>query len=191
MFVLGHNIIVALPMRTRHVLSNGRPTLLQPCENELTIKEPPVPHLPATHPLDYSGNNIFTLTPHDNKQGWSTEDRAFLQEMNKEFKKNGDGNWEAPLPFRSQRPRLPNNRAMALDRANRFDASLRRDPLKRKHFLDFMQKLFDNKHVEIAPPVEMDEEVWYLPVFGVYHPRKPDQIRGVFDSSAAFRGLFE
>ncbi|XP_078311581.1 uncharacterized protein LOC144618784 [Crassostrea virginica] len=172
-----------------YILSNGRPSLLQPCENELTIKEPPVPHMSATHPLDYSGNNIFTLTPHDNKQGWSTEDRAFLQEMNKEFKKNGDGNWEAPLPFRSQRPRLPNNRAMALDRANRFDASLRRDPLKRKHFLDFMQKLFDNKHVEIAPPVEMDEEVWYLPVFGVYHPRKPDQIRGVFDSSAAFRGL--
>ena len=109
MFVLGHNIIVALPMCTRHVLSNGRPTLLQPCENELTIKEPPVPHLPATHPLDYSGINIFTLTPHDNNQGLSTEDRAFLQEVNKEFKKNADGNWEAPLPLRSQRPRLPNN----------------------------------------------------------------------------------
>ena len=45
------------------------------------------------------------------------------------------------------------------------------------------------KDVEIAPPVERDEEVWYLPVFGVYHPRKPDQIRGVFDSSAAFCGL--
>ena len=140
----------------------------------------------ATH---YSDNNIFTLTPHDNHQGWSTEDRAFLQEMNKEFKKNGDGDWEAPLPFRSQLPREPNNRAMALDRTNRFDACLRRDPLKRKHFLDLMQKLFDNKHVEIALPVERDEEVWYLLVFGVYHPRKPDQIIGVFDSSAAFRGL--
>ena len=55
-------------------------------------------------------------------QGLSTEDRAFLQEMTKEFKKNADGYWEVPLPFRSQRPRSPNNRAMALDRASRFDA---------------------------------------------------------------------
>lgn len=52
-----------------------------------------------------------------------------------------------------------------------------------------MQKLFDHKHVEVALPVYEEEEVWYLPVFGVYHPRKPDQIRGVFDSSATFRGL--
>ena len=78
---------------------------------------------------------------------------------------------------------------MALDRSNRFDANLRRDPPKQKHFLDFMQKLFDNKHVEIAPPVERDYDVWYLPVFCVYHPCKPDQIRGVIDSSAAFWGL--
>ena len=66
------------------------------------------------------------------------------------------------LPLRNQRLRLPNNRAMALDRANRFDAYLRRDPLKRKHFLDFTQKQFNNKHVEIAPPVEKDKKVWYL-----------------------------
>lgn len=28
------------------------------------------------------------------------------------------------------------------------------------------------------------EEAWYLPIFGVYHPKKPTQIRVVFDSSA-------
>lgn len=31
-------------------------------------------------------------------------------------------------------------------------------------------------------------QVWYLPHFGVYHPRKPSQIRVVFDSSAEFKG---
>lgn len=29
----------------------------------------------------------------------------------------------------------------------------------------------------------------YLQLFGVYHPKKPDQIRGVFDSSAKFKGV--
>ncbi|XP_056017069.1 uncharacterized protein LOC125663253 [Ostrea edulis] len=171
------------------VLSNERPSLLQPCENELKVKEVVTSKVPAKHSLDYTGDNIFLLTPHDNKQGMSTEDKVFLEGMDREFKKNIEGNWEAPLPFRNQRPCLPNNRAMALGRANRFDANLRRDPVKCRHFLDFMQKLFDHKHVETAPPVGKDEEVWYLPVFGVYHPRKPDQIRGVFDSSATFHGL--
>ena len=72
---------------------------------------------------------------------------------------------------------------------NRFDANFRRDPLKRNHFLDFIQKLYNNKHVEIAPLIERDEEVWYLHFFDVYNPRKPDQIRGVSDSSATFCGL--
>lgn len=34
-----------------------------------------------------------------------------------------------------------------------------------------------------------DGRVWYLPHFGVYHPKKPDQIRVVFDSSAEFQGV--
>jgi hypothetical protein len=41
---------------------------------------------------------------------------------------------------------------------------------------------------EIAPK-DIPGECWYLPLFGVYHPRKPDQIRGVFDSSAIFEGV--
>ena len=32
-------------------------------------------------------------------------------------------------------------------------------------------------------------KIWYLPHFGVYHPRKPDQIRVVFDSSAEYQGV--
>lgn len=58
---------------------------------------------------------------------------------------------------------------MALDIAKSFNVSSQRDPVKQKHFIDFEQKLFDHKHVEVAPPVHKEEEVWYLPVFGVYH----------------------
>lgn len=49
-----------------------------------------------------------------------------------------------------------------------------------------MQNLIDNKHAEIAPKLDETVESWYLPVFGVYHPRKPEKIRCVFDSSAKF-----
>ncbi|VDI30798.1 Hypothetical predicted protein [Mytilus galloprovincialis] len=52
-----------------------------------------------------------------------------------------------------------------------------------------MSKILDNNHAELAPPLGEHEECWYLPLFGVYHPKKPDQIRGVFDSSAKCNGV--
>lgn len=52
-----------------------------------------------------------------------------------------------------------------------------------------MQKIFDSGQAEIAPPLEEKQERWYLPIFGVYHPQKPGQIRVVFDSSAKYEGL--
>ncbi len=47
-----------------------------------------------------------------------------------------------------------------------------------------------NKHAELAPPLQPEEECWYLPKFGVYHPMKPGKIKVVFDSSAQCEGIF-
>lgn len=52
-----------------------------------------------------------------------------------------------------------------------------------------MQHVLDNNHAELAPPLIQGTECWYLPTFEVYHPRKPDQIRVVFDSSAQYKGI--
>lgn len=59
----------------------------------------------------------------------------------------------------------------------------------REHFVEFMQKIFDNDQAEPAPTLKEGQECWYLPVFGVYHPQKPGKIRVVFDSSAQFQGI--
>ena len=67
-------------------------------------------------------------------------------------------------------------------------SSLRRDPHKKQHFITFMKGIFDAGHAELAPLLQ-GEECWYLPVFGIYHLKKPDQIRGVFDSSAKYNGV--
>lgn len=52
-----------------------------------------------------------------------------------------------------------------------------------------MQRVFNSKHAEETPQLASNEECWYLPIFGVYHPPKPGQIPAVFDSSAQFQGL--
>jgi hypothetical protein len=59
----------------------------------------------------------------------------------------------------------------------------------KRHFIDFMQKMLDNDQAEPSPPLEGDKEHWYLPIFGVYHPQKPEQIRVAFDSSAKCQGV--
>lgn len=154
------------------VLSNGRPTLFEPCENQLFVV-----------------GSVFQKTEHDEKLGPSIDDQKFIEIMNSSFKKDADGRWTAPLPFKENRPILPNNKTQALKRALMLDNSFRRNPTKHRHAQDFMQKIFDHGHAEIAPPISMDSECWYLPLFGVYHPKKPDSIRMVFDSSARHEGL--
>ncbi|XP_061772193.1 uncharacterized protein LOC133562225 isoform X2 [Nerophis ophidion] len=67
--------------------------------------------------------------------------------------------------------------------------TLQRKPEMQEQYVIFIEKLITHKHAEVAPPLRKDEECWYFPTFGVYHPRKPDQIRVVFDSSAQHAGI--
>lgn len=132
---------------------------------------------------------MFTRNKDDNKVGLSIEDKQFIQVMEKSLHKDADGNWVAPLPFREDRPPLPNNRLQTLNRAKNLHSSLSKDPVKLQHMVTFMQRVFDSKHAEVAPPLASNEECWHLPIFGVYHPPKPGQIRAIFDSSAQSQGL--
>lgn len=90
----------------------------------------------------------------------------------------------APLPFRHPRRKLPNNRESVEKPFASLECNLQKKPEMKRHFFAFMQRLFNNHHAELAPPLKEEKERWYLPTFGVYHPQKPSQICVVFDSSA-------
>ncbi|XP_056409269.1 uncharacterized protein LOC130324954 [Hyla sarda] len=109
--------------------------------------------------------------------------------MDREVFRDKSGSWVAPLPFRSPRHRLPDNKVQAEKRFTSLQHMLQRKPNMKKHFQAFMQKIFDNDQAERAPPLQENQEHWYLPIFGVYHPQKPGQIRVVFDSSAKHKGI--
>lgn len=132
--------------------------------------------------------NLSKRTNDDNTIGTSVEDRMFMDIMDKELFIGADGKWVAPLPFRQPKLPLPNNYVIALRRALVLDASLKKDSRKSDHFATSMTNIFDNDHAEEAPTKQSTQEQWFLPLFGVYHPQKPNQIRGVFDSSATFEG---
>ncbi|XP_069809647.1 uncharacterized protein [Dendropsophus ebraccatus] len=182
-----------------HILPNGRSTYFQPCPHHYLVKEK-MSNCKGQHDQqddmniclpwdDNLGSTVFNITSDDNKLAPAREDKEFLKVMDKEFTQNDSNSWVAPLPFRTPRTKLPNNLQQAASRFSSLKRTLKRRPEMEKHFVDFMQKVFDRDHAEPAPPLKEGEECWYLPSFGVYHPRKPDQIRVVFDSSAQFEGV--
>ncbi|XP_013396919.2 uncharacterized protein LOC106163784 [Lingula anatina] len=159
-----------------NIMNDGRPTNFLPCPSAILLKEE-----------NQIGSDVFKITAQDDRVSLSTEDREFLDIMNESMRKDKD-QWMAPLPFKHPRQRMPNNRSQVLGRARSFDAALKKDERKLQHMVDFMENIFDSQAAEVAPELPPGKEVWYLPLFAIYHPRKPDKVRGVFDSSIKYEG---
>ncbi|XP_037399818.1 uncharacterized protein LOC108416929 [Pygocentrus nattereri] len=179
-----------------NILENKRPSFFSPCPNKLHVKEKfgslseqtAVPALRRSFKCTL-GSTVFETTKDDSKIGLSVEDRLFLELMGKEMFMDNANSWVAPLPFRTPHERLPHSRDQALTRLASVQRTLEKRPEMKKHFVTFMQNILDRDHAEQAPPLPAGKECWYLPIFGVYHPQKPDQIRVVFDSSAKSHGV--
>ena len=75
---------------------------------------------------------------------------------------------------------------IAMKRLKSTFRTLEKKPTMKVQYFDFMQKMFDLGHAEVVPTENLmaDEPCWYLPHFGIYHPKKTDKIRVVFDSAA-------
>ena len=163
------------------------------------------------------GAELFQSTPDNNMVSMSQEDKRFLEIMEMGIHKNKRGNWEMPLPFHSPNTVMPNNRSLAVNRLRGLLNTFKKKPKMKEEYFTFMGKIIERGHAVHVRPEELDEvqtslpetsacnrlaapdqrkqggsndgRMWYLPHFGVYHPKKPDQIRVVFDSSAEFQGV--
>ena len=177
-----------------NTLEKDRPTHFDPCPNVFRTKERfsfGVAHKenPQTPAIIHSlGSSVFQQTPEDDQLALSIEDKIFLQIMDEEVVKDHSSSWIAPLPLKPSRTRLPNNKAQAVSRLNSLTRQFKQKPQLQRDFFAFMDKIFGNQQAEIAPPLRPRDERWYLPMFGIYHPRKPSKIRVVFDSSAQYNG---
>ena len=120
------------------------------------------------------------------KKGLSREDDKFLKIV-----QNGicmsEGHFEVPLPFRDDKPYLPNNRAQALYRLGCLKRRMQRDYKYRKDYTSFMNGLVEKGYAQKCSRQIVDGKTWYIPHHGVYQPPKP-KIRGVLDCSSRFHG---
>ena len=94
---------------------------------------------------------MFKRLPEDNKIGLSSDDRDFLKIMDDKFQKDKSGLWTAPLPFKSSRLPLPDNRNQAFNRAMLLKKNLAKNPKKCDHLVQFMERIFSNDAAEPVP----------------------------------------
>ena len=116
----------------------------------------------------------------------SQEDRRFLEKTKGVIHITGDDHYEMPLPFREQNIGLPFNRSLAESRLDRLKTRFTKDAKYKKNYVDFIDDMIKKGYAEKVEPVE--ENAWYIPHHSVYHPRKPNKIRVVFDCSAEYQG---
>ncbi|XP_064632518.1 uncharacterized protein LOC135490878 [Lineus longissimus] len=120
----------------------------------------------------------------------SQDDRQFMNILREGVVMGKDGHYEMPLPFKGMEPILPDNKPMALKRLNHLKSRFKRDHNYWIQYKDYMSNVIKNEVAEMVPDEEIDEKgkEWYIPHFGVYHPKKPKKIRVVYDCSAKYDG---
>ncbi|XP_056611900.1 uncharacterized protein LOC130428076 [Triplophysa dalaica] len=118
----------------------------------------------------------------------SQEDIKFLVKLKEGIKQKPNGHYEMPLPFKEEKPSLPNNKVCAQHRLRCLGKRLKKDNQYHKDYVAFMEDIITRGDAEKVPESELnDRTTWYIPHHGVYHPQKPGKIRVVFDCSAKFQ----
>ena len=151
---------------------------------------------------------------HSITQVVSQEDKKFLAIVKDGIHHREDGHYEMPLPLKEPTPNLPNNRDVAQRRLNQLKRRFESNKKYKEDYIAFMANMIQNGYAEKVPSKKClqkedpascqlspggisvrqegsyakDRKIWYIPHHGVYHPKKPNKIRVVFDCSAEFKG---
>ncbi|KAL5012865.1 hypothetical protein ScPMuIL_011416 [Solemya velum] len=105
--------------------------------------------VPSDIDIDYAvhSKSIKSITlPYDKGE----DDKEFIRLIESGFTKTLHGNWSA-LPLCKDHPRLSEKYQQAKNRAKNLVKDLKQNSTKQEHFVEFMQKIFDNKLAEEAP----------------------------------------
>ena len=131
-------------------------------------------------------SDFIERTPDDGQM--SQEDLRFLAKMKNDIRLKTDGHYEMPLPFKQERPNLPDNKSCAMHRLRCLERKLKRNQQYYKDYTTFMNETIASGDAEKVLEQELCKgPVWYIPHHGVYHPQKPGKIRVVFDCAAKFQ----
>ena len=89
---------------------------------------------------------------------------------------------------------MPDNRMPVLNRLRSLGRKLENDSQFRNEYVNFMNTIVQRGYAEPVPEDELEGDelvgkVWFIPHHGVYHAKKPNKIRVVFDCAATYQGV--
>ncbi|XP_040172707.1 uncharacterized protein LOC120905736 [Anopheles arabiensis] len=106
--------------------------------------------------------------------------------------KHVDGRYTTGLLWRSDNVFMPENRQMALSRMECLERKMSRNTSLAEKINEILEDYLEKGY---ARPIREDElktfypRKWYLPVFPVTNPNKPNKVRLVWDAAAEVRGI--
>lgn len=103
-----------------------------------------------------------------------------------------NGHYSVGMLWKSEDPRLPENKQMAETRLQSLKRKLKRDENFHRKFKDFIDNLVSKRYSRKLNAAEVErrgKKTWYLPHHGVFHPQKKDKIRVVFDAALLHDGV--
>ena len=99
-----------------------------------------------------------------------------------------DGHYQLALPWKPGAPRLEENQQQAVIQLSHLTRHLKKDSCMKQKYMSAMETYIANDHAQLASNEE-NSISWFLPHHPMFHPRKPEKLRVVFDCAAAFAGL--
>ncbi|XP_055918708.1 uncharacterized protein LOC129950814 [Eupeodes corollae] len=121
----------------------------------------------------------------------SKDERRAKDIMEKTAMFNGE-RFEIGLLWRYDDPVLPDSMPMAKLRQLALDRKLKKSPSLRNSMNQQMESYMKRGYVRKLSPKELNEEhkrIWYLPLFPVSNPNKPEKVRVVWDAAAKVNGV--
>lgn len=126
---------------------------------------------------EVSGNDITV----------SQEDLVFLDKLQQGIKRTEQGHYEMPLPFK-ERLQMPDNRQLAEIRLSQLKRKFTQDEKFKEDYIKYMNDIIAKGEAEEVKDDGIPGETWYIPHHGIYHTKKPEKLRVIFDCSAKHKG---
>ena len=125
----------------------------------------------------------------ENSATLSREDTFALQRANN-CTRLVDDHFEVALPWNSSTQILPNNYVVARKRPDFLQRRLLQDEQFCEQYKAGRCKYIDKGYLELVTSEQSGaNRVWYMPHHGVFHPKKPNQLRIVFDCAAKYKDV--
>ncbi|XP_052901587.1 uncharacterized protein LOC128309254 [Anopheles moucheti] len=102
-----------------------------------------------------------------------------------------EGRYSTGLLWRYNDTVLPKNRSLALKRMDCLERKMSKDQKLRDVMNAKMREYVEKgyiRHLTVEEKLSNHPRVWYLPIFPVFNPNKPNKVRIVWDAAAIFRG---